>query len=158
MLFRDTPVDRLAPNRLVLHIQPDEGISLRFGAKIPGTLLKLGAVNMDFAYADYFGSTPSTGYERLLYDCMIGDATLFQRADMVEAGWAVVDADPGRLAGGPAADLPQLRRRLLGPEGGGGADAARRAPLAGQPGLRRTGPAGPAGRAGPAGHPGILAT
>ena len=91
MLFRDTPIDRLAPNRLVLRIQPDEGISLRFGAKIPGTLLKLGAVNMDFAYADYFGSTPSTGYERLLYDCMIGDATLFQRADMVEAGWAVVE-------------------------------------------------------------------
>jgi glucose-6-phosphate 1-dehydrogenase len=91
MLFRDTPIDRLAPNRLVLHIQPDEGISLRFGAKVPGTLLKLGGVNMDFAYADYFGSTPSTGYERLLYDCMIGDATLFQRADMVEAGWAVVE-------------------------------------------------------------------
>ncbi len=91
MLFRDTPIDRLAPNRLVLRIQPNEGISLRFGAKIPGTLLRLGAVNMDFAYHDYFGSTPSTGYERLLYDCMIGDATLFQRADMVEAGWAVVE-------------------------------------------------------------------
>jgi glucose-6-phosphate 1-dehydrogenase len=91
MLFRDTPIDRLAHNLLVLRIQPDEGISLRFGAKVPGTLLKLGAVNMDFAYADYFGSTPSTGYERLLYDCMIGDATLFQRADMVEAGWAVVE-------------------------------------------------------------------
>jgi glucose-6-phosphate 1-dehydrogenase len=91
MLFRDTPIDRLGHNLLVLRIQPDEGISLRFGAKVPGTLLTLGAVNMDFAYADYFGSTPSTGYERLLYDCMIGDATLFQRADMVEAGWAVVE-------------------------------------------------------------------
>jgi glucose-6-phosphate 1-dehydrogenase len=90
ILFRDTPVDRLAPNRLVLHIQPDEGISLRFGAKVPGSTLRLGAVDMDFAYSDYFGSTPSTGYERLLYDCMIGDATLFQRADMVEAGWSVV--------------------------------------------------------------------
>src|SRR5688572_1817026 len=90
ILFRDTPVHRLAPNRLVLHIQPDEGISLRFGAKVPGSTLRLGAVDMDFAYADYFGSTPSTGYERLLYDCMIGDATLFQRADMVEAGWSVV--------------------------------------------------------------------
>ena len=90
ILFRDTPVHRLAPNRLVLHIQPDEGISLRFGAKVPGSTLRLGAVDMDFAYTDYFGSTPSTGYERLLYDCMIGDATLFQRADMVEAGWNVV--------------------------------------------------------------------
>jgi glucose-6-phosphate 1-dehydrogenase len=90
MLFRRTSVERLTPNLLVLHIQPDEGISLRFGAKVPGPLVRLGSVNMDFRYADYFGSTPSTGYERLLYDCMTGDATLFQRADMVEAGWAVV--------------------------------------------------------------------
>jgi len=90
MLFRKTPVERLTPNLLVLRIQPDEGISLRFGAKIPGPLVRLGSVDMDFCYADYFGSTPSTGYERLLYDCMIGDATLFQRADMVEAAWGVV--------------------------------------------------------------------
>jgi glucose-6-phosphate 1-dehydrogenase len=76
---------------LVVRIQPDEGISLRFGAKIPGTVMRLGSVNMDFQYADYFGSTPSTGYERLLHDCMIGDATLFQRADMVEAGWEIVE-------------------------------------------------------------------
>jgi glucose-6-phosphate 1-dehydrogenase len=90
VLFRDTPVERLMPNSLVLHIQPDEGISLRFGAKIPGPMVRVGSVNMDFEYADYFGSEPSTGYERLLYDCMVGDATLFQRADMVEAGWNVV--------------------------------------------------------------------
>jgi glucose-6-phosphate 1-dehydrogenase len=90
ILFRNTPVERLTTNRLVIRIQPDEGITLRFGAKVPGPLLRLGAVNMDFQYTDYFGSTPSTGYERLLYDCMIGDATLFQRADMVEAAWAVV--------------------------------------------------------------------
>jgi glucose-6-phosphate 1-dehydrogenase len=91
ILFRKTAVNRLTPNQLVLHIQPDEGISLRFDAKEPGPIVRLGAVNMDFRYSDYFGSTPSTGYERLLYDCMIGDATLFQRADMVEAGWSVVD-------------------------------------------------------------------
>ncbi|HJY81753.1 MAG TPA: glucose-6-phosphate dehydrogenase, partial [Candidatus Binatia bacterium] len=90
ILFRKTAVDRLTPNQLVLHIQPDEGISLRFDAKVPGPVVRLGAVNMDFRYTDYFGSTPSTGYERLMYDCMIGDATLFQRADMVEAGWSVV--------------------------------------------------------------------
>jgi len=89
-LFRKTPIDRLTTNRLVLHIQPDEGISLRFGAKIPGPVLSIGAVDMDFDYEDYFGDTPSTGYERLLYDCMLGDATLFQRADQVEAAWAVV--------------------------------------------------------------------
>nr|MDQ2901791.1 glucose-6-phosphate dehydrogenase [Acidobacteriota bacterium] len=90
VLFRETPVERLAPNLLVLHIQPDEGISLRFGAKIPGPLVRVGPVDMDFKYADYFGAEASTGYERLLYDCMIGDAILFQRADMVEAGWSVI--------------------------------------------------------------------
>jgi glucose-6-phosphate 1-dehydrogenase len=91
VLFRDTPVEKLSPNLLVIHIQPDEGISLSFGAKIPGAHVRLGDVKMDFKYADYFGTEPSTGYERLLYDCMIGDATLFQRADMVEAGWSVVE-------------------------------------------------------------------
>ena len=90
VLFRDTPVGQLTPNRLVLTIQPEEGISLSFGAKTPGAIVRIGSVDMDFAYADYFGVTPSTGYERLLHDCMTGDATLFQRADMVEAGWRVV--------------------------------------------------------------------
>jgi glucose-6-phosphate 1-dehydrogenase len=90
VLFRDTPVEKLWPNLLVLHIQPDEGISLRFGAKVPGIAVDIGPVNMDFRYSDYFGNEPSTGYERLLYDCMTGDATLFQRADMVEAGWSAV--------------------------------------------------------------------
>jgi glucose-6-phosphate 1-dehydrogenase len=90
VLFRDTPVEKLTPNLMLLHIQPDEGISLRFGAKVPGIQVNVGAVNMDFRYQDYFGNEPSTGYERLLYDCMTGDATLFQRGDMVEAGWCVV--------------------------------------------------------------------
>ena len=89
-LFRNTPVDTLRSNRLVITIQPEESISLRFGAKVPGPIMQQGAVDMCFNYADYFGSAPSTGYERLLYDCMIGDATLFQRADMVEAGWSVI--------------------------------------------------------------------
>ena len=92
ILFRDTPVDQLMPNWLVISIQPDEGISLSFGAKVPGPVVRIGRVNMDFDYADYFGATPSTGYERLLYDCMCGDATLFQRADMVDAGWRVVSS------------------------------------------------------------------
>ena len=90
LLFRKTAVEHLTPNRLVLQIQPDEGISLRFGAKIPGPVVQLGAVDMNFRYEDYFGSAPATGYERLLYDCMCGDATLFRRADMVETGWSVV--------------------------------------------------------------------
>jgi len=90
VLFRNTSVRNLETNRLVIHIQPDEGISLSFGAKVPGSVMKLGLVNMDFDYRTYFGTEHSTGYERLLRDCMAGDATLFQRADMVEAGWSVI--------------------------------------------------------------------
>ena len=89
-LFRDTPVDILNPNVLILQLQPDEGASLQFGAKVPGPRLELGKVRMDFHYKDYFHTEPSTGYETLVYDCMIGDAMLFNRADGVEAGWAAV--------------------------------------------------------------------
>ncbi len=89
-LFRETSVEHLSRNWLVLRIQPDEGISLSFQAKVPGPVVRLGSVNMDFAYTAYFGATPSTGYERLLYDCMVNDPTLFHRADMVEAGWSAV--------------------------------------------------------------------
>jgi len=89
-LFRDTPIDALTPNVLILHLQPDEGASLQFGAKIPGPEIALGGVRMDFHYKDYFKTEPSTGYETLVYDCMIGDAMLFNRADGVEAGWEVV--------------------------------------------------------------------
>jgi glucose-6-phosphate 1-dehydrogenase len=90
-LFRKAPFHKLHTNTLVIQIQPVEGISLSFGAKIPGALLRVGSVNMSFEYNRYFGADANTGYEVLLYDCMIGDATLFQRADMVEAGWKVVD-------------------------------------------------------------------
>jgi len=90
VLFRKTAVERIEPNRLVLHLQPDEGISLRFGAKVPGPVVKLGGVDMNFNYADYFNAPPQTGYERLIYDCMLGDATLFQRSDMVQTAWQVV--------------------------------------------------------------------
>jgi len=89
-LFRDTPVDILTPNVLALQIQPDEGASLQFGAKIPGPEISLGGVRMNFSYKDYFNTEPTTGYETLVYDCMIGDAMLFNRADGVEAGWEVV--------------------------------------------------------------------
>ncbi len=80
VLFRNTTVKNLETNRLVIHIQPEEGISLSFGAKVPGSIMKLGLVNMDFDYCTYFGLEHSTGYERLLRDCMAGDATLFQRS------------------------------------------------------------------------------
>ncbi|HKD78851.1 MAG TPA: glucose-6-phosphate dehydrogenase [Candidatus Angelobacter sp.] len=91
VLFRDTPVNSLDANQLIIHISPDEGISLRFGAKIPGAQMRVGDVEMNFNYSDYFGTDPNTGYEVLLYDGIMGDQTLYQRADMVEAGWAAVD-------------------------------------------------------------------
>lgn len=90
IMFQKTRTEDLSPNLLVIHIQPEEGISLRFGAKVPGPLVRIGDVNMRFQYKDYFGLKPGTGYETLLYDCMLGDATLYQRADMVETGWRVV--------------------------------------------------------------------
>jgi glucose-6-phosphate 1-dehydrogenase len=89
-LFRNAPRHKHT-NTLVIKIQPVEGISLSFGAKVPGPVLHVGSVDMSFEYSKYFGADAYTGYEVLLYDCMIGDATLFQRADMVEAGWSVID-------------------------------------------------------------------
>jgi len=115
VLFRNTPIERLNRNRLVLHIQPDEGISLRFGAKTPGSTMNIGAVDMEFDYEDYFGDTPSTGYERLLHDCMVGDATLFQRADQVEAGWAVVEPILQAWKQGPP-DFPNYKAGTWGPK------------------------------------------
>jgi glucose-6-phosphate 1-dehydrogenase len=91
VLFRDTPVSSLKPNELIMNIAPSEGISMSFGAKIPGAQMRVGPVQMEFNYADYFGVSPNTGYEVLLYDGIMGDQTLFQRADMVEAGWSVVN-------------------------------------------------------------------
>ena len=90
-LFRNSRFHKGHTNTLVIQIQPVEGISLSFGAKIPGPVLRVGSVDMSFEYSKYFGADAYTGYEVLLYDCMIGDATLFQRADMVEAGWTVID-------------------------------------------------------------------
>ena len=116
MFFRDTPVDKLTSNRLVMHIQPDEGVSLRFGAKIPGPILKLGSVDMEFDYEDYFGNVSSTGYERLLHDCMLGDATLFQRADQVEAGWAVVAPIQEAWAAASPPDFPNYDAGSWGPK------------------------------------------
>jgi glucose-6-phosphate 1-dehydrogenase len=89
-LFRDTDVNRLPPNRLVLQVQPDEGMSLNFLAKKPGPAVDTKEVSMDFRYADHFRLGQRTGYETLLYDALVGDQTLFQRADMIEAGWAAM--------------------------------------------------------------------
>ena len=116
MLFRDTPIERLTTNRIVIHIQPDEGITLHFGAKIPGPIVDMGAVEMDFNYLDHFGEQSSTGYERLLFDCMTGDATLFQRADMVEQSWGIVSPILDVWQAIPARDFPNYAAGTWGPE------------------------------------------
>jgi glucose-6-phosphate 1-dehydrogenase len=105
-LFRDTPVERLTPNDMTLQIQPEEGVTLRFSAKIPGPSVRMDGVAMKFNYADHFKAAPSTGYETLIYDCMIGDATLFERADNIEAGWRVVQPVLDAWAKDGAAELP----------------------------------------------------
>ena len=89
-MFRDTPVDRLSQNYLVISVEPTEGITLQFNTKVPGPVISIDGVEMKFRYKDYFQAEPSTGYETLIYDCMIGDNILFQRADSVEAGWQAV--------------------------------------------------------------------
>jgi glucose-6-phosphate 1-dehydrogenase len=114
-LFRDTPVERLPPNILMLRIQPDEGLSLSFSAKRPGADIEIDGVQMDFAYRDYFAPLASVGYETLIYDCLIGDATLFQRADTVEAGWRAVQGLIDAWTGTPAQDLPNYAAGSAGP-------------------------------------------
>jgi glucose-6-phosphate 1-dehydrogenase len=103
--FRDTPIDTLGENFAVIRIQPDEGIALQFNAKVPGPQLALGGVRMDFKYKDYFDAAPSTGYETLLYDCMVGDMTLFQQADEIETGWRIVQPFLDDWHEAPARDL-----------------------------------------------------
>jgi glucose-6-phosphate 1-dehydrogenase len=88
--FATTRVEATHPNWLVIRIQPKEAISLQFDIKRPGAEFQTCTVRMDFAYADWFPKEPNVGYETLIHDVMIGDATLFNRADMVEAAWRVV--------------------------------------------------------------------
>ena len=119
-----------SPNALVLRIQPDEGICLRFGAKVPGEAFRLRSVAMDFSYAETFPGPAADGYERLLHDAMVGDATLFIRTDEVEQAWRIVDPfleawSRGRRAPGP------LPGRDLGPARGRARSLAQRpAPVA----------------------------
>ena len=101
-MFRNTPVDRLSQNYLIIAIEPTEGITLQFNTKVPGPTINIDGVEMKFRYKDYFRAEPTTGYETLIYDCMIGDNILFQRADSVEAGWQAVQPflDAWKKAGG----------------------------------------------------------
>ncbi len=116
LMFRQTSIEQLTPNFLVMHVQPDEGISLQFGAKVPGPIVRMGGVEMYFHYHDYFGTQASTGYETLLYDCMIGDATLFQRSDNVELGWNVVQPILDGWQASPPDNFPNYAAGTWGPK------------------------------------------
>ncbi|MGD2112340.1 MAG: glucose-6-phosphate dehydrogenase [Gammaproteobacteria bacterium] len=117
VMFRDSLLrrDNVPPNSLVLRIQPDEGIGMDFNAKIPGHTTRLGAVEMNFRYTDHFDNAPTTGYETLLHDCMIGDATLFKRADHIEACWSLIEPVLEVWTALPARDFPNYAAGTWGP-------------------------------------------
>ncbi len=117
MLFRGAGVESIERNRLEMRIQPDEGIALRMKAKIPGQAIRLADVDLRFGYQDFGPQTPATGYERLLYDCMVGDATLFHRWDNVEAAWRIATPILDLWASLPARDFPNYAAGSWGPPG-----------------------------------------
>jgi glucose-6-phosphate 1-dehydrogenase len=119
IMFKDADTAQMNPDMLVLRIQPNEGIQMSFGAKIPGPRMRVGTVNMDFCYADYFGNAPATGYETLIYDCMNGDATLFKHADTVEKGWEIVESVQDVWSALPARDFPNYAAGTWGPAAAG---------------------------------------
>ncbi len=116
-MFSCTPVETLAENYLVIGVAPTEGIALQFNTKVPGPSIRIDGVEMKFRYKDYFKAEPATGYETLIYDCMIGDNILFQRADGVEASWHAVQPflDAWKKAG--AKGLEQYKAGSEGPDG-----------------------------------------
>ncbi|MBI2442153.1 MAG: glucose-6-phosphate dehydrogenase, partial [Lentisphaerae bacterium] len=105
----------LAPNLLVLRIQPDESISIKFSTKAPGQALAIQPVKMEFDYSSTFGMDPPDAYERLLLDAMLGDATLFTRADEVETAWARMMPILEAFQAAPPADFPNYAAGSWGP-------------------------------------------
>ena len=114
--FPSTAVENWQPNRIGIHIQPQEGIVLHIQAKQPGTRMILGPVEMRFRYQETFQSASPEAYEPLLLDVMLGDATLFMRADQVEAAWAVITPILEVWGSVPAADFPDYPAGIWGPE------------------------------------------
>lgn len=114
--FEPAPVVAPKPNTLVMRIQPDEGISLKIETKLPGTIIRLHSVDMDFRYLYSLGKVPSESYEKLLLDCMTGDQTLFASKNSIETQWSVVDCilKGWELSAKP--DFPNYRAGTWGPE------------------------------------------
>jgi glucose-6-phosphate 1-dehydrogenase len=118
LLFKDAygkGGEGIRPNVLSMRIQPDEGITLQFGAKFPGPTMTISKVNMDFSYAAAFGQSSANGYERLLLDAMFGDATLFAHRDGVEATWALITPILQGWAKDPVKDFPNYAAGTWGP-------------------------------------------
>ena len=113
LVFRDRGIE---PNRLVLNIQPDEGISVSFGAKRPGTEMSIGNVTMNFSYREGFGGTSRSAYATLVNDCLRGDATLFDRGDSVEAAWSLVDPILDVWSAARTATVPTYPSGTWGPK------------------------------------------
>ena len=113
IVFREREVE---PNRLVLNIQPDEGVSVSFGAKRPGTEMSIGNVTMNFSYKQGFGGTARSAYATLLNDCLRGDATLFDRGDSVEAAWSLVDPILDVWSAAKTAGVPVYASGTWGPK------------------------------------------
>src|SRR5919204_6184647 len=114
--FGEAAQDGLEPNSLVLRIQPDEGITMRFGAKVPGPSLEVRSVNMDFSYGTSFADDLPDAYERLLLDVMLGDPTLFPRWDEVEQAWQAVQPILDRWASSPPPEFPSYEAGSWGPK------------------------------------------
>jgi glucose-6-phosphate 1-dehydrogenase len=115
LVFRRNPETPAEPNRLILRIQPDEGISLQFGAKLPGTEPRIKLVDMDFDYQAAFGAEPPEAYERLLVDAMKGDATLFARGDWVDLSWELLEPVLQAWAKGDPRKFPNYEAGTWGP-------------------------------------------
>jgi glucose-6-phosphate 1-dehydrogenase len=113
-LFKDEGVEP-DPNLLAIRIQPDEGIMLRFGAKVPGLGLDVRSVTMDFTYGSAFSVDSPDAYETLILDALQGDASLFTRADEVEEAWSIVDPIIDSWASGPAPTFPNYDAGTWGP-------------------------------------------
>jgi len=115
-LFASNEADPIAPNYLVFRIQPEEGIALQVRAKIPGPTICTRSVKLDFGYDQFGDRPPTTGYEKLLYDCMVGDASLFHRSDVVEAAWEAASPILAAWNNNPPTDFPNYAAGTWGPE------------------------------------------
>jgi len=113
IVFRERQIE---PNRLILNIQPDEGISVSFSAKKPGTEMNIGNVTMNFSYREGFGGTSRSAYATLLNDCLRGDATLFDRGDSVEAAWSLVEPILDVWSAAKTATVPFYAAGTWGPK------------------------------------------